>query len=100
MWEMEVRDFFLHSTASRPHVGSTQPPVQWVLGLLSPGIKRPRQSSDHSPPSRVEFKNDGTIPLFPHTSSWRGAQLIKLKITLHFVTSPGTLPLLDEQIDE
>jgi hypothetical protein len=30
---------FLFSTASRPALGSTQPPIQWVLGPLSPEVK-------------------------------------------------------------
>jgi hypothetical protein len=29
-------------SASRPALGPTQPPVQWVLGVLSPGVKRGR----------------------------------------------------------
>jgi hypothetical protein len=31
---------FLFSTASRPVLGPTQPPIQWVPGTLSPGVKR------------------------------------------------------------
>jgi hypothetical protein len=31
---------FLPSTSSRPVLGSTQPPIQWVPGALSPGVKR------------------------------------------------------------
>jgi hypothetical protein len=34
--------------------------------------------ADHSPPSSAEVKNSGTVPPLPHTSSWRGAQLITL----------------------
>jgi hypothetical protein len=30
------------ASASRPAMGPTQPPIQWVLGLLPPGVKRGR----------------------------------------------------------
>jgi hypothetical protein len=32
----------------------TQPPIQWVLGAVSPGIKQTRSQADHSPPSSME----------------------------------------------
>jgi hypothetical protein len=35
------------STSSRPALGSTQPPIQWVTGALSPGVKRPGREADH-----------------------------------------------------
>jgi len=31
--------------------------MQWVRGALSPGLKRPGRSADHSPPSNAEVKN-------------------------------------------
>jgi hypothetical protein len=31
---------FLLAPASRLALGPTQPPIQWVLGVLSPGVKR------------------------------------------------------------
>jgi hypothetical protein len=48
---------FLFTTASRPALGPTQPPIQWVLGSLSLGVYRPRRETDHSPPSSAEVRN-------------------------------------------
>jgi hypothetical protein len=80
-YELEGRSFdsrqgqviLLCSTAYRPVLGPTQPPVQWVLGAVSPGVKRPLREADHSPRSSAEVKNGGVIPPLPHTSSWCGA---------------------------
>jgi hypothetical protein len=45
---------FSLASVSRPALGSTQPPVQWV-----PGVKaRLGRDADHSPPSSAEVKND------------------------------------------
>jgi hypothetical protein len=65
-------EIFLFSTASRPALGLTQPPIEWVRGALSKGIKRPRRKFNHSPPSSAEVKNSGAILPLPRTS-WRGA---------------------------
>jgi hypothetical protein len=48
---------YLFTTASRPALGPTQPPVQWVTGALSLEIKRPERETDHSPPPSAEVKN-------------------------------------------
>jgi len=48
---------FLIATASRPALGLTQPPIQWVPGGFSPGVKRPGYKADHSPPYSAEIKN-------------------------------------------
>jgi hypothetical protein len=37
----EAREFSL-SSVSKPALGPTQPPVQWVPVVLSPGVKRGR----------------------------------------------------------
>jgi hypothetical protein len=47
---------FLFTTASRTALGPTQPPIQWVLGALSLGVKRPGREADHSAPSSAEVK--------------------------------------------
>jgi hypothetical protein len=66
---------FLLTTASRPALGSTQPPIQWVPGALSLGVKRPGREADHSPPSSAEVKECVELYLHsPITLSWRGAQ--------------------------
>jgi hypothetical protein len=47
------------ASVSRPALGPTQPPVQWVPGVLSPGVKaRPGCDADHSPPSSAEVVNE------------------------------------------
>jgi hypothetical protein len=48
---------FLFTTASRPNLGPTQPPIQWVLVSLSLGVKRPECEADNSPPSSAKVKN-------------------------------------------
>jgi hypothetical protein len=53
------RGFFPLSSVSRPALGPTQPPVQWVPGVLSPRVKaRPGHDADHSPPSSSEVENE------------------------------------------
>jgi hypothetical protein len=65
--------FFLHhnsylplTSASRPALGPTQPPAQWVLGALSPGGKAsPGRDADHSSPSSAEVSKEMAIPPLP-----------------------------------
>jgi hypothetical protein len=45
---------FLFSTTSRPSLGSSQPPSQWVPKALSSGVRRLGHEADLSPPSSVE----------------------------------------------
>jgi hypothetical protein len=45
-----------HFLLSRSVLGSTQPPIQWVPGTLSPGVKRQGREADHSPPGSAEVK--------------------------------------------
>jgi hypothetical protein len=42
---------FLFSTASEPALGPKQPPIQWVLGVLSKGLKRrgDKLTTNHRP---------------------------------------------------
>jgi hypothetical protein len=67
---------FLFSTASRPTLGPTQPPIQWVPGgggAFPPGIKQQGREADPSPPSNAEVMNGGAIHPPHHTSSWHSA---------------------------
>jgi hypothetical protein len=50
----KVKTFF--STSFRPAPGPTQPPIQWVPGPLSPGVKRQGRVADHSPPDSGDIK--------------------------------------------
>jgi hypothetical protein len=45
---------FLFFTSSRPE--PTQPPIQWVPGTVSMGVKRPVRDADHSPRTNAEVK--------------------------------------------
>jgi hypothetical protein len=45
---------FHFSMSSRPALGSTQSPIQWVPGILSLGVKRPGREADHSLPAGAE----------------------------------------------
>jgi hypothetical protein len=56
---------FLSIIVSRPALGLTQPPVQWVTGALSLRGKAARREADHSPPSSVEVKE--WVELYLHS---------------------------------
>jgi hypothetical protein len=47
---------YLFTNASRLALGPTQPPIQWVPGALSLGIKRPGREADHSPPCNAKVE--------------------------------------------
>jgi len=71
-----MRKFFLFAAASRPALGPTNPPIQWVPGALSQGIKWLGREADHTHPSSAEVKECVEICIHsPNTSSWRGVQL-------------------------
>jgi hypothetical protein len=77
--ELESRQglgIFLFTTASRPVLGPTQPPILRVPKALPLRVKRSGRDADYSPPSTAEVKE--YVEPYLHsfdTPSWRGAQL-------------------------
>jgi hypothetical protein len=53
-WKDHIR---IVATTSRSALEPAQPPIQWVVGVLSLGVKQPRQEDDHLLPFSVEAKN-------------------------------------------
>jgi len=66
------------ASVSRTALWPTQPPVKWVPGVLSPGVKvRPVRDADHSPPSSAEVENEQELyVLSPQAPPWRVAGLL------------------------
>jgi hypothetical protein len=58
---------FLFTTPSRPTLRPTQPPIQWVAGALSLGVKREEREADHSHPSSADVKE--CVDPYLHSSS-------------------------------
>jgi hypothetical protein len=71
---------------SIPALGPTQPPVKWVLYLVSfPEVKRPGHGVDHPPASSTEVK-ERVEPYF-----WVFMACSRVNFTL-FVTKCGNYP--------
>jgi hypothetical protein len=49
----------LSSMSSRPALGPTQPPIQWIPEALSQRIMRPEREAEHSPPTSAEVTKAG-----------------------------------------
>jgi len=47
---------FLFTTASRTALRLTQPPIQWVPGVLYLGLRRPGREADISSPSSAKVE--------------------------------------------
>jgi hypothetical protein len=52
---------FLFSKASRPALRPIRPPIQWVPGTLSPGLKQRGLEANHLSPSSAQVKNCGAM---------------------------------------
>jgi hypothetical protein len=55
-WQGKGKNIFL-ATTSRPALGPTHPPIQWVAGPPSTGVKWPQHEVDNPTPSNAEVKN-------------------------------------------
>jgi hypothetical protein len=62
---------FFFSNASRPALGPIDPPIQWVLVLISGGLKRPLHEFHHSRPSRTQVTNEWNYTSAPRKSLHR-----------------------------
>jgi hypothetical protein len=47
---------FHFSISSKPALGSTKPPIQWLPGAISVGVKQPGPKADHSSPTSAEVE--------------------------------------------
>jgi hypothetical protein len=78
-------------------MGLTQPPIQWVPGALSLGLKRKEREAHHSPPCSAEVKE--CVELYLHSPiRLHGVVLVKMKaqgqlyFTLLYFTLLSCLP--------
>jgi hypothetical protein len=86
-----VEDIFL-TPASRPAVGPTQPPVQWVSGAIYPGVKRGRGVILITHPLLVPRLRKGRscTSCHPNAPLWRITGPLYLCCNVLGFISPGT----------
>jgi len=77
-------DFFLFTTMLRPPLESTQPPIQRVMSVRSPGVRRSGREAGHSFHSRAEVKNSWC--LVKH-----GDKITLLYVTMIFMILPSAV---------
>jgi hypothetical protein len=81
-------EVFLCSTASRPALGPSQPPIQRVQWAFSQEVKWSGREAAYSSPSYAQVNNGGAVPPLRHMSPWHGAWLMKQR-QLYFHLTPG-----------
>jgi hypothetical protein len=77
---------FLVTTESRSDLGPTQPPIEWVPGVLSLWVKLPGREADHSPPSSAEVKNAWSCTSAPQIPLHGVVLSLKNRVSLPFLT--------------
>jgi len=55
-----VMEVFVFATASKPTLGPTQPPIQWI-----PAVKQSGREADHSPLASTGVKNAWSYTSIP-----------------------------------
>jgi hypothetical protein len=85
VWSIRVqspaRILFPLASVSKPALAPTQPPIQWVPGVLFPRVKRGPGDADHSPPASTEVKNEYELYHLsppPQAPLWRVVVLLYL----------------------
>jgi hypothetical protein len=66
-------------------------------GGFSPGLKRAGREADHSLQLVPRSRKRGPIHPLPHTSSWRGAELVKRRDNFTFYLEVTTSIVLKPQ---
>jgi hypothetical protein len=94
---------FLFTTASRPALRPTQPPIQWVPGALSLGLKWPGCEAAPSTPCSTEVKNPWSYTSTPQYSrmAWCSVKAEgQLYLTLLHYWESGVAQWLDYELNE
>jgi hypothetical protein len=80
--EVAAIGIFVFTILSRPALGTSQPPMQWLLLAITTGVKRPRPEADYLPQSSAEVKNT-LIYSFTAQYVFMTRYLIKQETRLH-----------------
>lgn len=52
-----TKEMRFNSQHPKTSLGTNQPPIQWVSGAISPGVRQPGHEADHLPQSTAKVKN-------------------------------------------
>jgi hypothetical protein len=93
----------IFSMLSRPALGPTQPPIQWLRGTIPSGVKRQGREADHSPPAITKVKKTSTPPdvfivgwFIPIAPTLEHRTSVKRFVSLQFLSLTHSVGLLDE----
>ena len=65
-----VAAIFLNYEMSRLALGPTQPPIEWVLRALSPGVRQLGHEADHLPHLLARIGMTRLMPPLYHMPAW------------------------------